>query len=193
MRIASILAALTAFTTLGHAQTTINGKVEDVQNTQNQFYLGGTVVPVVSNVLDLNQWVGQQALLDVVDIGVPGAPVLRIDAAVPAMQVMNMGNLRLGQTKTWEVFAPTGSVVFVFLDWTPNTGFLPLPGFGGAWLLGLQPHFETGGVTTQGVFQTTYTTPNNPTLVGLMVSSQAVVATNGVWSFSNADGKTVRP
>ncbi|MFN3240253.1 MAG: hypothetical protein ACE37K_01945 [Planctomycetota bacterium] len=191
MRTAIILAATFAAAAALPAQTTIRGKVEDVQNTNNQFYLDGTDIPVVSNVLNLNLWQGQQALLDVVNVGTAAAPVLRIDAATPTNKVMDMGNLRLGETKTWEVFAPTGAAAFVFMDWTSNTGFTPLPGIGGAWLMGGAPFLLAGGFTQGGMFQTTFTTPNDPGLVGLMVTSQALVGSNGGWEFSNVDGKTV--
>jgi len=186
-------AALTAFVAdAATAQTvTIRGKVEDVSGTQNQFYLDGTDIPVVSNVLNLNAWQGQQAFLDVVDIGTAAAPMLRIDAAVATTKMMDMGNLRLGQNKTWEVFAANGAFAFVFFDWTVNTGFLPIPGFVGAWMLGLNPAFLDGGVVTQGRFQTSFTMPNLPALLGTRVSSQALVANNGALEFSNLDQKEI--
>jgi len=192
MRFDSIFsAALLLTAALGAQTTTIRGKVEDVQGTANQFFLDGTNITVFSTALDLNAWQGQQALLDVVDVGVPGAPVLRIDAATPTTKVMDMGNLRLGQTKTFEVFAATGSAAFLFMDLTDNSGFAPVPGFGGAWMMGGQPYLLAAGFTTAGVFQTSFTTPNDPGLVGIMVSSQAIVSTQGAWFFSNVDGKTV--
>lgn len=183
------------FAAAAAAQTyTLQGKVEDVSGTANQFYLDGTNLTLVSTALNLNAWVGQQAILDVVDIGTPSAPVLRVDAATPTTKVMDMGNLRLGQTQTWEVFAPAGTGAFIFMDWTANTGFRPIPGFAGVYLLGLSPHFLTGGITNAaGAFQTTFTTPNNPTLVGLEVTSQALYVPGGVWTFSNVDSKTIEP
>ncbi|MCK5942452.1 MAG: hypothetical protein KAI24_10815 [Planctomycetes bacterium] len=191
MRIACLLSFTFAVTAALPAQITIRGQVEDVQNTFNQFYLDGTNIPVTSTALNLNLWQGQHALLDVVNIGTAAAPILRVDAATPTTKVMDMGNLRLGETKTWEVFAPTGSAAFIFMDWTANTGFTPLPGFGGAWLLGSSPFLLDGGIATFGVFQTTFTTPNNPGLVGLRVTSQALVGGNAGWAFSNVDDKTV--
>jgi hypothetical protein len=195
MRFLSFLCSSVLLAVAVTAQThTINGKVEDVQNTQNQFYLDGTDIPLVSSALNLNAWVGQQAMLDVVDVGTPGAPVLRVDAAAPTTKIMDMGNLRLGETRTWEVFASAGSAAFIFMDWTDNTGFAPIPGFDGAYLLGAAPHFLTGGITNgAGVFQTTFTTPNDPGLVGLQISSQALVVTGAAWSFSNVDGKEIEP
>jgi len=191
MRFVTTLTAVCILSAATSAQTTIRGKVEDAQGTANQFYLDGTNIPVVSNVLDLNQWQGQHAFLDVTNIGTVAAPMLRIDAATGTTKMMDMGNLRLGQTKTWEVFAPTGTAAFIFMDWTANAGFLPIPGFGGAWLMGSQPFLLAGGITFGGVYQTTYTTPNNPALIGLEVSSQAFVGAQNTWEFSNVDSRTV--
>lgn len=195
MRFLSAVCTSLLFVATAAAQTyTLNGKVEDVPGTVNQFFLDGTRIPVVSTVLNLNAWVGTQASLDVVNIGTASAPILRVDAAAPTAKVMDMGNLRLGQTQTWEVFAPAGTGAFIFMDWTDNTGFRPIPGFSGVYLLGLSPHFLTGGITNAaGVFQTTFTTPNNPTLVGLEVTSQALYVPGGVWTFSNVDAKTIQP
>jgi hypothetical protein len=187
----SMLAALTFAATTVAQTVTIRGKVEDVQGTQNQFYLDGTNIPLVSNTLNLNLWQGQDAILDVVNVGTASAPTLRVDAATATTKMMDMGNLRLGETRTWEVFAPSGSGAFIFMDWTANTRFAPVPGFQGAVFLGDSPHFLTGGITFGGVFQTTFTTPNNPALVGLAVSSQALVTTNTAWILSNVDGKVV--
>lgn len=191
MRFVSVLTAVCILSAAATAQTTIRGKVEDVQGTANQFYLDGTIIPVVSNVLNLNLWQDQHAFLDVTNIGTAIAPVLRIDAATATTKMMDMGNLRLGQNKTWEVFAPTGTTAFIFMDWTNNTGFTPIPAFGGAWLMGGQPFLLAGGVSFGGVFQTSYTTPNNPALLGLEVTSQAFVGSQNTWEFSNVDSKVV--
>ncbi len=195
MRFLPLACSSLLFSALALAQThTFNGKVEDVQGTQNQFFLDGTNLPLVSTALNLNAWVGQQAMLQVVNVGTAAAPVLRVDAATPTTKVMDMGNLRLGETRTWEVFAPAGSAAFLFMDWTSNTGFTPVPGFGGVWLLGFAPHLLTGGITSPpGVFQTTFTTPNVPSLVGLQVTSQALVGNASGWTFSNVDHKEIEP
>lgn len=181
----------TAFTC---AQTeTLRGKVEDVPGTANQFFLDGTNLPLVSTALNLNAWLGQQAILQVVNIGTATAPVIRVDAAVATTKIMDMGNLRLGQSSTFEVFAPAGSAAFMFMDFTSNTGFLPLPGLG-VWLLGFAPYLHAGGITNgAGVFQAAFATPANPSLVGLEVTTQALVGDHGAWFFSNPDSKTVQP
>lgn len=176
------------------AQTeTLRGKVEDVQGTQNQFFLDGTNMPVVSSALNLNAWVGQQAIMQVVNVGTAAAPVIRVDAAVATTKVMDMGNLRLDDTSTFEVNAPAGSAAFMFMDFQENTGFLPLGGLG-VWLLGVNPYLLAGGITNgQNQFETQFYTPNNPALVGLRVTSQALVGDHGTWFVSNTDNKTVEP
>ena len=191
MRFIPLLTAVCILSAAATAQTTIRGKVEDVQGTANQFYLDGTNIPVVSNVLNLNQWQGQHAFLDVTNIGTAASPVLRIDAATPTAKMIDMDNLRLGQTRTWEVFAPTGSFAVIFVDWTANARFVPVPTFGGAWLMGAQPFTLDAGVTGAGVFQTSFTMPNNPAFLGLEVSSQALVGAQNAWQFSNVDSKVV--
>ena len=192
MRFPSLLSVTFVLATSLAAQTvTLRGKVEDVSGTQNQFILDGTNLPLVSTALDLNTLIGQQAIMQVVDIGTPGVPVIRVDSSVPTTKVMDMGNLRLGQTSTFEVDAPAGSAAFMFLDFTSNTGFLPA-GALGTWLLGLSPYLLAGGITNgQNQFQTQFFTPPDPQLLGLKISGQAFVGDHGFWFFSNVDGKTV--
>lgn len=194
MRTLSLLSLTTVLATHLAAQTvTLRGKVEDVSGTSNQFFLDGTNLPVVSTTLNLNTVVGQQAIMQVVDIGTPGAPVIRVDSSAPAPTVMDMGNLRLGQSSTFEVNAPAGSAAFMFMDFQVNTGFLPA-GVLGTWLLGLSPHLLAGGITNgQNQFEAQFFTPPNPQLLGLRITSQAFVGDHGTWFFSNPDNKTVEP
>ncbi|MEO6594814.1 MAG: hypothetical protein ABIP94_08690 [Planctomycetota bacterium] len=194
MQLLPFLSCGVLFTTLLTAQTqTLRGKVEDVQGTVNQFFLDGTNLPLVSTALNLNQWMNQQLIMQVVNIGTVTAPVIRVDSAVATTKVMDMGNLRLGQTSTFEVFAPAGSAAFMFMDFTSNTGFIPF-GAWGVWLLGAAPYLHAGGITTGlNVFQAPFTTPNVPSLVGIDITSQAFVGDHGNWFFSNPDNKTIQP
>jgi hypothetical protein len=179
--------------TVATAQTqSLRGKVEDVQNTVNQFYLDGTRMPVVSTALNLNLWVGQDAILDVVNIGTAGAPILRVDAAVATAPVFDMGNLRLGQSARWEATAPAGSFAFLFLGFTDLTGYTPFGAFG-TWLLGGQVATIATGVTNaQNQFQANYTMPSIPALVGVELSAQALIGDHGTWFFSNLDSKMIQ-
>lgn len=171
---------------------TLRGKVEDVQGTQNQFYLDGTNLPLVSTALNLNTWVGQHAVLQVTNVGTAAAPVLRVDGATATQQQMDMGNMRLGQTSTWEVTAPNGSFALIAVDFTANTGFTPLDPFG-TYLLGPSPvQLAAGFTNAPGRFQVSLLTPNDQTLLNLEVTAQALVGEpGGLFYFTNVDSKVV--
>ena len=172
---------------MGNQTQTLRGRIEGT------FLLGGTTLPLVSSSVDLNSWIGQQALMQVVDIGTASAPVIRVDSAVAATQIMDMGSLHLGQSNAMTVTAPAGSAAYILLDFTSNSRFLPLAGFG-VWLFGGSPYLLAGGITDpQNLFQAPFLTPANAALLGLAVSSQALVGDHGNWFFSNADGATVQP
>ncbi len=182
----SLTAALSAQT------QTLRGKVEDVQNTQNQFYLDCTGIPMVSTALNLNLWVGQEAVLQVVNVGTAQAPVLRVDAAAATAKVFDMGNLRLGQSNRWEINAPAGSFGFMFLDFTANTAYTPFGQFG-TWLLGPGAATLASGMTNgQNQFEINFTMPVIPGLIGTSMTGQGLVGTQGVWSFTNPDCKTIQ-
>lgn len=195
MRSPAIVTLCLLTTSFATAQTTtLRGKVEDVPGTQNQFFLDGTRLPLVSTALNLNTWLGQQAEMQVVDVGTAAAPVLRVDAAVPIGKILDLGNLRLGQTSTFEVAAPTGSFTFLFVDFTDNGGFLPIQG-AGCYLLGAAPALLAQGFTTApNRFQIQFTMPTDQTLLGFEISGQAIFGTvAGGWQLSNADSKVVQP
>jgi hypothetical protein len=189
----SILAVSVLATTGLLAQTqTLRGKVEDVQGTQNQFFLDCTHIPVVSSALNLNLWVGQQAILHVVDVGTPAAPRLRIDSAVATTKVFDMGNLRQGQSARWQVNAPAGSFAFMALNFTSNTGYAPFGPFG-TYLLGSGAATLASGVTNaQNQFEINFLVPVFPALVGTSFTGQALVGDHGTWFFSNPDCKTLQ-
>ncbi|MCA8964183.1 MAG: hypothetical protein H6838_00435 [Planctomycetes bacterium] len=186
-------ACLLSLTAALSAQTqTLRGKVEDVQNTQNQFFLDCTNIPLVSTALNLNAWVGQQAILQVVNVGTAQAPVLRVDAATATAKVFDMGNLRLGQTHRWQVDAPAGSFAFMFLDFTANTTYTPFGQYG-TWLLGPGAATLASGVTNaQNQFEINFTMPSIPGLLGTSMTGQALVNTQGNWFFANPDCKTIQ-
>lgn len=173
---------------------TLRGKVEDVQGTQNQFYLDGTTIPLTSTALNLNLWEDEDAILEVTNIGAPGAPVLRVDAATVTQDLMDMGNMRLGETDSWEVRAPSGSFALVAIDWTTNTGFTPLDPFG-VYLLGSDPVLLAAGFANAlNEFRFLVTPPQDQTMLNLEVSAQAIVGEpSGVWYFTDVDSKVVEP
>jgi hypothetical protein len=120
--------------------------------------------------------------------------VLRVDAAAPIAKVMNMGNLRLGQTSTFEVNTATGSFAFVFIDFTSNGGFVSLDS-AGSYLLGANPALLAQGFTNNpNQFRFQFTTPADQTLLGNEFSCQAIFGTvAGGWSLSNPDSKVAQP
>jgi hypothetical protein len=186
-----LLASLSLLPVLTAQTQVLRGKVEDVRNTQNQFYLDGTRIPVVSTAVVLNTIVGQQSLLQVVDVGTAGAPVLRVESAVPAAPNFDMGNLRLGQSARWSALAPAGSFAFLFLNWTDSTAYTPFGGFG-VWLLGNGAATLASGVTNaQNQFEIRYTMPVIPSLVGLEMTGQALIDDHGTWFLSNVDSKEI--
>lgn len=191
MRVLPLIATTCLAAGLTAQTVTLRGKIEDVSGTSNQFFVDGTNLPAVSGALNLNAWVGQQAILQVVDVGTPTAPVIRVDAAVATTKVMDMGNLDIGDSSTFEVNAPQGSAAFMFMDFRANTGFTPA-GSLGCWLLGPSPYLLAGGITnSQNQFEVQFATPNDPQLIGLSITSQALVGDHGNWFFSNTDNKVV--
>lgn len=192
MRTIAFTCLLTLTTALSAQTQSLRGKVEDVQNTQHQFYLDCTNIPLVSTAVNLNAWVGQEASMLVTNVGTASAPTLRIDAITAATKVFDMGNLRLGRTDRWEVNAPAGSFAFLFVDFTANTAYTPFGAFG-TWLLGPGAATLASGFTNgQNQFEIDYTMPVIPALVGISLTGQALVGTGGVWSLSNPDCKAIR-
>jgi hypothetical protein len=192
MKTLLIASLLTAATNLSAQTQTLRGKVEDVRGTVNQFFLDCTTIPVVSNVLNLNLLVGQDSILDVTNIGTATSPILNVQAATPTTKVFDMGNLRVGQTTRWEVNAAPGSLAFVFFDFTSSTRYVPFGGFG-TFLLGPGAVTVTSGTTNgAGQFQFNFTVPPSASVyIGTSFTGQALVATAGNWSFSNADCRDV--
>ena len=192
MRTLSLTTSLLAIAALLPAQTqTLRGGVEDVQGTQNQFFLDCTTIPMVSNTINLNLWTNTEAVMQVVNIGTPQSPILRVESIATTNKILDMGNLRFGQSNTWEVNAPTGSFCMVFIDFIWNTGYTPF-GSTGTYLLGPTPvSFRSGLATSQNQFRFQFTMPNVPQFTGITVSGQSLVGTNGTWSLSNVDCKDV--
>lgn len=192
MNLSKTLLLIAAATAVLPAQTqTLRGGVEDVQGTQNQFFLDCTNIPMVSNTANLNNWTNNEAVMEVVNIGTAANPILRVDQIAPAAKIMDMGNLEFGESNSWEVNAPNGSFCFVFIDFVWNTGYTPF-GNAGTYLLGQTPvSFRSGIATNQNQFRFNFTMPTLPQYLGVTVSSQALVGTNGAWTFSNLDCKEV--
>lgn len=190
----STVFTLTLLATAGAltAQTqTLRGKVEDVSGTQNQFFLDCTSIPLVSTALNLNTWVGQQAVMQVVNIGTATAPILRVDSAVATAKVFDMGNLRQGRADRWEVNAPAGSFALMALDFTSNTAYTPAGSLGTLLLGGNAAVIASGFTNGQNQFEISFFVPSLPSLVGTSFTGQALVGDHGNWFLSNPDCKSV--
>jgi hypothetical protein len=179
----------------GHApaQTQIlRGKVEDVSHTQDEFFLDGTNIPLISSRFELDDFVGEQRVMQVINVGTDTDPVLDIVELGSAAKIFDMGNLKLGRTGTWEVMAPTGSLAVIYVNFTDQTSYLPF-GPAGTWLIGLSAvPFAAGTTDEDGQFEFRFTMPILPGLVGTSFTAQALVKTDGVYSISNPDSREVR-
>lgn len=189
----SSLALLVLGSSLAAQTQTVRGKVEDVRQTANQFVLDCTNIPLTSRTLVLKNLVGTQQILEVVNTGTASSPVLEVKSAKATTKIFDMGNLKLGQSASWQVNSTPGNTALVFINSKSRTGYLPL-GRLGTWLVGLDAVFLTGGlVSGQGQFEFKFTMPNLPALVGTTFVGQAVVVdkSRGI-QLSNSDCREVR-
>jgi hypothetical protein len=190
--------ALAALAPLAAQTQLVRGDIDTIQGT-NLFRLDCTQnVRLVSNTLNLqalHDASRQQDIeyeMQVVDVSVPGQTILEVQSATAVPEQFGMGNLRLGDSATWEVFASPGSPVWVFIGARVNTAYQPL-GSNGTWILGGDTTlFQTGQTNALGRFQFNFTMPNMPVLVGLEVSAQSVVRDSGVFVVTNPDCKEIR-
>ena len=194
MKLSSLLLVSGLLATTLTAQTQLlRGKVEDVRNTQNQFYLDCTNIPLTSANLNLNTMVGQQFVMQVVNTGSATSPRLEIKSVTATTKVFDMGNIRLGRSDRWQVRWKAGSRVVVGVTATAQTSYVPL-GPLGTFLLG--PYFGVlaRGQTNQlGAYEFSYQPPNISTLVGMSFTGQALVQEpGGFLLLSNPDCKEVR-
>ena len=198
MKLSTLLLVPAALAATLSAQTqTVRGQVENVKNTQNQFFLDCTTIPLVSSKLNLNLLAGhqnkQEYVLQVINKGTAANPVLDVQSATPTTKVFDMGNLRIGRSDRWQVRWKPGSDTVIAVTLTSWTGYAPM-GPLGTFLLG--PNFiifNSGRVNQLGVFEFSYRPPNIPTLVGTSFTGQALVREpNGFQFLSNPDCKEVR-
>jgi hypothetical protein len=194
MRTLAFLALASALTMSVQAQTVVlRGIVETPAAASNQFYLGGTKLPLVSTALNLNHWVGTAAVMKVVNLGTPRTPKLLVEGAVAVKPTLTMSEMPLGDTCKLAVQAPTGATALIFLDFAANIGFTPV-GSLGAWLLGSSPYLLSGGNTdADSQLMAKYPVPYNRALVGLEISSQAAIGINGGWFLTNLVTQSVKP
>jgi hypothetical protein len=172
------------------AQTVVlRGRVE--ADAPNQFHLGATKIPVTSAVLNLNHWVGIDAIMKVADVGSHNAPLLLIQSIATSKRHLDMSPFPIGATGKVLVQASAGAKAAVFLDFASNSGFTPMPSLG-TWLLGTSPYLLAVGKTdANGQFAADYAVPSDRQLVGLLITSQALLEDGGVWFLSNPERQAV--
>ncbi len=194
MKISSLLLVASVLAAGLNSQTQLlRGKIEDVKNTQNQFFLGCTNIPLTSTTLNLNLLVGQQYVMQVVNTGTATKPSLDVRSATATTKIFDMGNIRLGRADRWQVRWTPNSMAAVGVTATALTSYAPA-GSLGTFLLG--PQFvllSKGQVNQLGVFEFSFQPPNIASLVGLSVTGQALVQEpKGFLLLSNPDCKEVR-
>jgi hypothetical protein len=185
--------SLLLLASLASGQTqTLRGSVEVVSGT-NQFLIACTEIPATSTVLELETLIGDEMIFEVVDIGTAAEPLLDIGSATPTSAVFEMGNLRIRRAGRWVVHAPAGSLAFVFLDFTFNTGFHPFLELG-TFVLGADAVTLATGVTTgQDQFAFNFVPPEGgATFIGASFTGQALVGDHGTWFFSNPDCRVMQ-
>jgi hypothetical protein len=169
--------------------TMLRGRIET--SAPNQFHLAATKIPLTSATLNLSQWSSIDAIMKVVHVGTAGTPLLRVESIAAASRDLDMSPLPVGGTGKLAVQAPAGATAAIFLDFASNGGFTPVPALG-AWLLGSSPYLLAVGVTdASGQLPAKYAVPGDRQLVGLLITSQALVGDRGVWFLTNADRQPV--
>jgi hypothetical protein len=169
----------------------VRGRIES--SGQNRFHLAATKIPVTSQIVALRPWVGADVVIQVVDTGVAGAPLLRVERIAAVQRDLDMTPLSLSAPAKLVVQAPAGAVAFVFVDLAANCGFTPLDPFG-AWLLGPTPQLAAVGRTDgNGQFAATWAVPGDRQLLGVHLTSQVLIGQGGGWYLGNADRQPIVP
>ena len=193
----SLIAATSlAVATPGQTQL-VRGDVDGIQGTL-RFQLDCTNIELVSSTVNLQALENQSRQNDIefdmqVTVVSAGPPTtLNVLSAVAVPEVLDMGNLRLGETNSWEVFGQPGSTALVFVGDRAFTGYFPI-GALGTWVLGGPiALMAQGPIAFNGQFRFNFTTPTNPAFLGVEITSQAIIQDpDGTLSISHPDCKTV--
>ncbi|MBK8975292.1 MAG: hypothetical protein IPM29_05160 [Planctomycetes bacterium] len=193
-----IAALLTAAPAVAQGTQLVRGDVDAIQNTAGRFQLDCTHIPLVSTTVNLQQLhdASRQQNIDyemqVRNVGTATAPILDVVSATAIPEFFGMGNLRFGRSETWEVFGTPGARTWIFVDVPANALFIPL-GAAGTWLLSPAAlPLAQGTISPLGRFQTSFTMPTIPALVGQIITSQAVILDGTTLTISHPDCKDVR-
>jgi hypothetical protein len=198
MKISHLTLGILISATAATAQTQlVRGDVDRVQNSQN-FQLDCTTIRLVSSTVNLQQLHDQSRQQDIEyemqvnDVSAGGVTILDVLSARAIPELMDMGNIRLGRSDSWEVLGAPGSSALVFVNAGNQTRYLPA-GSMGTWLLNTNfLFFQFGVISSAGQFRFDFQPPNDPSLVGQTIASQALVIGGGSVLITNAQCKQVR-
>ena len=187
---------LAATTATAQQTQLLRGEVDSVSGTNN-FVVECTNIRLVSSTLNLQQMHNQTRQQDlyfdmqVRDVSTGGQRILDVVSAVLQTETFDMGNLRFGRSESWEVFAPSGAMVWVFINHISGTSYLPL-GTAGTALIGPNALLMRQGTAAAGRLRFNFQMPTIPQLVGQVFTSQALISDNGALRVTEPDCKAVR-
>jgi hypothetical protein len=196
-RLLAIACSAILFSGIAGAQTQLlRGDIGDIRGT-NRFLLDGTTIELVSSTVNL-QVLHDQSRQQNIDyemrVTLVSAPpvVLNVVSAVSIPEMMDMGNMRLGESSRWQVNGTPGSTAWVFIGATAFTAYTPVGPLGTFLLGGPVALLAQGTINGQGQFEFNFTTPNDPSFVGVEITSQAVVQLPaGNFLVTNPDSRVI--
>ena len=188
-----LLAAVIAFDGFAQAQTVVfRGQIEDVQGTQNQFFLDCTDTSLTSSAFNLNLFMNQSLEITGNWNGSFTNPSVEVTALTPVVESFEIGGgAKIGETSNMTWTGAPGSVAIgrIALD----TAFVPLGGDTGVLFLDLSTSVlgRNGVIGGGGILQSNFFIPDNPSLVGLDIYGQGAIITGGVVTLTNPDCKEI--
>ncbi len=172
------------------SEVNLRGKVEDVSQTQNQFFVDCTSVELTSGQFDLNAFVGLQVRLTGNWNGSSTAPSVDVTAIEVVPETFEIGgNGDLGGELQFKVTSNPGDFTVMFASLNEGFG----PSRRGVLFLG-PPLFTIGFGTIPGGgnLEIKVSIPDDPALDGLTVLGQAIVGFAAGGSIStNPDCATI--
>lgn len=189
----AMAAALLALAATAPAQDVVlRGKVEDVSGTTNRFVVDCTDTALTSAAFDLNAWVGQQVELTGTWNGSSASPSVEVTAIAPIAESFEIGGgAKIGDQAVFAVTSNPGDLTVMFA--ALGAGFAPTRR-AGTLLLDANPIVEIGSgvVRGDGRLEITVDIPDDPSIVGIEVFGQALIAfAAGGKTWSNPDCKTI--
>lgn len=173
---------------------TLRGKVEDVQGTQNLFFVDCTNVSITSGAFNLNLFLNQQVELTGNWNGSFVAPAVDVTAIVQVVESFEIGGgAKIGDVSNLSVTGPAGDVAVAYISTAP--GFTPLGDLGVGLIHPTQSYLMGVGVIPPfGTRQFPLPIPNDPSLVGFELHGQGVILDVGAGQalLTNPDCKEIK-